>query len=113
MIRIWDRDFHLLHTLDEAIVAEYAGEWRKFTVPADHPAARWLVENHGTTAHFTIDNDGQRWHGVVNQWERKRHPCPDCQGASGHSLIVYLEPSVVVPARVMDYRPNGNGLVSQ
>ena len=113
MIRIWDRDFHLLHTLEDTIAAEHAGEWRTFTLPADHPAARWLVDNRGTLMHFTIDNEGQRWNGVLNQWEVERHPCPNCQGGSGHSLVVHLEPAVVVPARVMDYRPNGDGLVSQ
>jgi hypothetical protein len=103
MIRIWDRGFHLLHALDETIAAERVGDWKKFTLPADHPAALWLVDNPASTVYVTIESAGFRWHGALNQWEMNRNPCPNCQDGRKPGLTVLCEPAVVVPAWVMDY----------
>lgn len=103
IIRIWDGDWNLQHTL-EGFTPENYGEWRRFTIPVDHPAVAWFKERASAFTHFTIDQQNQRWHGVLNQWEQKQNPCPTCQHGRMPGLIVTCEPAVVVPSRVMEYQ---------
>lgn len=78
--RLWDSNFTLRHTVDADAIGS-TGDGRTITLPLDHPAARWLINDvpNERGANLTIDGPNGRWSGPLRHFEvSKVGGCPQC-----------------------------------
>lgn len=101
-IRLWDSEWKLRYALlINPEVKEY-GDWKRFTIPIDHPAAIWITGEQ-PFVNVTIDCDGTRWYGAVPHWQiDSTPPCPTCLLPKEIGLTLHVEPTCV---RVVGSKP--------
>lgn len=79
--RIWDRDFTLKFTLDEA-PSGHIPEERIVTLSAEHEAAKWIMAGADEASFFallTVDDENGRWCAPLDYWQAERvGSCPEC-----------------------------------
>ncbi len=96
-IRLWDKDFQLVATLDAAECAE-SGEGT-FTLPLDHPVAAIIRDRRPPWLYATVDDEAVRkWSGRLDHWKISRDEgCPNC----GHGRDCRLTTAWIVDAHAI------------
>jgi hypothetical protein len=77
---LWDKDFNHKFSIDADLVTTDGAD-RTVTLPVDHPAARWLIDDvpNERGANLTIDGPNGRWSGPLAHFKVfKVGDCPQC-----------------------------------
>jgi hypothetical protein len=78
--RLWDSNHDLRYTID-TVPSDHVPEQRILTLPLDHPAAQWLINDvpdQGCPS-LTIDGENGRWCGPLDHFKvGKVGSCPQC-----------------------------------
>jgi len=72
-VKLWDKNFNMVYEIEGAP----AGAKNTLNLPADSPAARWLIEGEiKDPVHLTVDSkDGNRWAGRLESWVLRKNDC--------------------------------------